>query len=171
MIATWRVSAAVLLAGQLVAGGPAEAASLALPRNAPAPLLVQVQDQGTHRMSRLWQNRSIIENALRAPSPEEVLEVEPALPQPRVLKAPEAELEPELETEPEPEPETQVAAEAEERVSCDAAADIVRDYGFSDVRSAGCAGEVYEFSATRDGTAYSIGVAAASGEIAEVKRQ
>ena len=126
-------------------------------------MILQVQDQGTHRMSRLWQNRSIIENALRAPSSEELLEVEPALPRPRVLKAPEA--------EPEPEPETEVAIEAEPSLSCEAAADVVRGYGFSDVRSDGCAGEVYEFSATRDGTAYSIGVAAASGEIAEVKRQ
>src|SRR5688572_3704410 len=111
MNAPWMLSTALLLAGQVVASYPLAAigavggASKALQRHEPELLLVQVHDSGTqHRMSRLWQNRSIIENALRAPRQERVVTVEPTQPQPRALEPP----------EPEPQPEPQVTAEAEE---------------------------------------------------------
>ena len=60
---------------------------------------------------------------------------------------------------------------AEAQVSCEAAAGVVADYGFTDVRPANCSGDLYRFSATRDGTDYLIGITAASGEIAEVSRE
>jgi hypothetical protein len=63
------------------------------------------------------------------------------------------------------------AASAAERISCEAAADIVRDFGFSDVRSTSCSGQVYGFDADRDGSAYSITISAADGELTEVRRR
>lgn len=56
-------------------------------------------------------------------------------------------------------------------VSCDAAADIVKTFGFSDVQSTSCSGETYAFDASRDGSSYSIRVSAADGELTEVRRR
>ena len=106
-------------------------------------------------MMRLRQHRALLESALRPPG--EPLTAEPVEPQVRALQAP----------EPMPEP----APQAQAKVSCEAAAGVVAEYGFSDVRTADCSGDLYRFSATRDGTAYSIGIASASGEIAEVSRE
>jgi hypothetical protein len=63
------------------------------------------------------------------------------------------------------------AASAAEPISCEAAADIVRNFGFSDVQSTSCSGQVYGFNADRDGSAYSITISAADGELTEVRRR
>jgi hypothetical protein len=55
--------------------------------------------------------------------------------------------------------------------SCEAAADIVETFGFSDVQSTSCSGDVYGFDASRDGSSYSIRVSAANGELTEVRRR
>ncbi len=69
-----------------------------------------------------------------------------------------------------PPAERQQAAQADAPVSCEAAGEIVENYGFSLVRPTDCSGQLYTFSAVRDGTAYSITITAAGGEIAEVSR-
>jgi hypothetical protein len=56
-------------------------------------------------------------------------------------------------------------------LSCEAAADIVETFGFSDVQSTSCSGDVYGFDASRDGSSYSIRVSAADGELTEVRRR
>lgn len=103
-----------------------------------------------------------------APEPAEALE-----PDPRVTgsieRAPEA-----LST-----PEPQVAARGEEKsedkagkqMSCEAAAEIVSGFGFSDVKPISCSGSSYGFEARRDGAAYSITLNATDGELSEVKKR
>lgn len=56
-------------------------------------------------------------------------------------------------------------------LSCDEAADIVETFGFSDVQSTSCSGDVYGFDASRDGSSFSIRVSAANGELTEVRRR
>jgi len=56
-------------------------------------------------------------------------------------------------------------------LSCEAAAEIVEDFGFSDVQSTSCSGETYGFDASRDGNSYAIRVSAADGELTEVRRR
>ena len=56
-------------------------------------------------------------------------------------------------------------------LSCEAAADIVANFGFSDVQSTSCSGDVYGFDASRDGSSFSIRVSAADGELTEVRRR
>jgi hypothetical protein len=56
-------------------------------------------------------------------------------------------------------------------LSCEAAADIVETFGFSDVQSTSCSGDVYGFDASRDGSSFSITVSAANGELTEVRRR
>ena len=56
-------------------------------------------------------------------------------------------------------------------LSCEAAADIVKTFGFSDVQSTSCSGDVYGFDASRDGSSYSIRISAADGELTEVRRR
>jgi hypothetical protein len=166
-----------VLLGQLLIGGPLAAqsagpgmATAEFHRLMPDIMLVQAApplDAAGDRMMRLRQNRAILQNALRAPQ---------ASPQEPMPAAPPADIQPE-QGQPEqgqPEqgrPEQGTTAEVQTPVSCEAAAAIVADYGFSDIRATDCAGELYRFSATRDGTAYSIGITAAAGEIAEVSRQ
>jgi hypothetical protein len=146
-----------VLLGQLLIGGPLAAqpagpgmGTAEFHRLTPDIMLIQAappREAAADRMMRLRQNRAILENALRAPQEQAQ---EPAH---------------------EPAPAAPPAAEAQAPVSCEAAAAIVADYGFSDIQATDCAGELYRFSATRDGTAYSISVTAAAGEIAEVNRQ
>ncbi len=62
------------------------------------------------------------------------------------------------------------AASKSAAVSCDKASSIITGYGFSDVKPADCLGQVYAFSAARDGKAYAIKLNAASGELTEVKK-
>jgi hypothetical protein len=56
-------------------------------------------------------------------------------------------------------------------ISCEAATDIVKSFGFSDVQPTSCSGEVYGFEADRDGSAYSIKLSAADGELTEVRKR
>ncbi len=134
------------------------------------PPTVVMQVQGAERLDRLWQHRSILEQALQA-TPETLPEA--PLPRARLLQAPAPQ--PELSASPqEPEAapaEEQVAEASDDVLSCEDAAKIVGDYGFSEIQPTACSGEVYRFSATRDGTGYSIGIAAAAGEITEVGRE
>ena len=55
-------------------------------------------------------------------------------------------------------------------VSCDKATSIVSGYGFGTVKANDCKGQVYEFSAVRDGKNFLIKVSSASGELTEVKK-
>lgn len=191
----WMLAAAVVVAGHVVmqpaAAVPLGAVSTATAPTPPDVVLVQSSDAPSERIQRLWQHRSVIENALsprRAvpPAPQSrplqpPVEDEAAQPQTRSLQPPvQAEppqsqtrsLQPPTEIAP-PEadlPEIASAGEAEGRIDCQAAAAIVADYGFSDVRSTDCAGDLYAFSAMRDGTAYALSVTQ-DGEIAEVSRQ
>jgi hypothetical protein len=56
-------------------------------------------------------------------------------------------------------------------ISCEAAADIVESFGFSEVQSTSCSGDTYRFDGTRDGNAYSIRLSAANGELTEVRKR
>jgi hypothetical protein len=93
--------------------------------------------------------------------------------QPELTARPSAQPEGEVRSAPERTSRAQQApaARAAEPISCEAAADIVRDFGFSDVRSTSCSGQVYGFDAARDGSAYSITISAADGELTEVRRR
>lgn len=82
--------------------------------------------------------------------------------------------EPQIAVRSVPEPparsEQKPASRAAGQISCEAAAGIVGGFGFSDVRATSCSGNVYSFSASRDGSAYSIKLSAADGELTEVKK-
>ena len=116
------------------------------------------------RMNRLWQHRSILESAMHPPV--NAAPAEPLEPQVRPLRTPE----PVIATAPQGRPLSQEST-GEGQVTCEAAAQIAADFGFSDVGSPDCSGDLYRFSAMRDGTAYAIGIRAATGEIVEVSRQ
>lgn len=153
------MAAALVLPAQMLAGAPLAAplASIGMPPVS-TPDLVLVQNAQPlsvpqDRMARLRQHRSIIENALQASG--RLAATGPLEPQARALEA----------------PEPMLAAVPQEPVSCEAAAGIVADFGFSDIRPTDCSGGVYRFQVMRDGTGYEIGVTAAGGEIADVSRQ
>lgn len=55
-------------------------------------------------------------------------------------------------------------------LSCDKAAGIISGFGFSGVKASDCDGQVYAFSATRDGKPYAIKLNATSGELTEVHK-
>ena len=55
----------------------------------------------------------------------------------------------------------------EHRVSCEAAQAIVADYGFKDIKVESCSGKLLDFSAMRDGKAFSIKIVARDGELAQ----
>ena len=55
-------------------------------------------------------------------------------------------------------------------LSCEKAGSIVSGYGFSSVKPADCKGQVYAFSASRDGKAFAIKLNAVSGELTEVRK-
>lgn len=57
------------------------------------------------------------------------------------------------------------------RITCDRGADIVSEFGFSDVQAQGCSGVTYDFAATRDGQSYRIKMQSSDGELTEVRRQ
>lgn len=164
MIVPWRLTAAMALSGHLlIAPGGAQLPGPTTPSDPPLEMQGNAPPEvNLDRMTRLRQHRAIIEEALRLPR-----QAEPAVPQEpraRVTRSPE----PVPELEPESEP---VAEARQNRIDCDAAAEIVANYGFTDIRAASCSGDLYRFSASRDGTAYSIGVTAAAGEIADVSRE
>ena len=122
----------------------------------------QPTESSEDRMSRLRQHRSVLQNALQPPR--RVGPAEAPEPQARALQPPE----PMTATAP---PALEPADEGQGRMSCEAAERIVADFGFSDIATPECSGDLYRFSAMRDGTAWSIGISAATGEIAEVSRQ
>ncbi len=55
-------------------------------------------------------------------------------------------------------------------ISCAKASKVVSDYGFKDVKSLDCKGQIYAFNATRDGKKFAIKLNAANGELTEVKK-
>ncbi len=68
-------------------------------------------------------------------------------------------------------PKTQSATKkAAPKISCTKAGQVVSGYGFGNVKSVDCDGQVYAFNATRDGKKFSIKLNAASGELTEVKK-
>jgi hypothetical protein len=159
MKTSWIIPGAALAAGHLIIAS----ALAALPAGSGAPPradVVRVQavlspEARADRMDRLRQHRSILQNALgtsRSAAP-----AGPPEPQARALQP--------------PGPEIVTAPAGERQVTCAAAAQIVADFGFSDIGSQECAGDLYRFSAMRDGTAYDVGISADTGEIAEVSRQ
>lgn len=84
-----------------------------------------------------------------------------------------------VQEQPSPEAPEQTAVRAPDQtdegsgggLSCEAAADIVANFGFSEVKSTSCSGDTYGFDASRDGNSYSIKVSAADGELTEVRRR
>jgi hypothetical protein len=168
MKTSWVLSTAAVAAGHLVIAGALAAPLPGRGVTAPARTdLVRVQvvsppEAPADRMARLRQHRSILQNALQ--SPDSAGPVEPPEPPVRALQPPESM----IVTAPTP---SQSADEGQGQVTCEAAARIVADFGFSDIGRPDCSGDLYRFSAMRDGTAYAIGISAATGEIAEVSRQ
>jgi hypothetical protein len=65
----------------------------------------------------------------------------------------------------------QAAKKKPTSISCAKAGQIVSGYGFKGVESVTCKGQVYAFSATRDGKPFSVKLNAASGELTEVKKR
>jgi len=65
-----------------------------------------------------------------------------------------------------PKPETKGTS-----VSCDKARSIITGYGFGNIETKSCTGNVYSFAAVRGGKSFSVKVSALSGELTEVKRQ
>ena len=106
-------------------------------------------------------------DALRSPGP-------PPVPQ----RKPEPGDEPEVAVRgvPAATPPAQAAAQAPATsagavISCEAAADIIKSFGFSDVQPTRCSGDTYGFDAARDGNAYSIEVSSVDGELTEVRKR
>lgn len=176
MKASWIIAVAAVVTGHLATASTLNADTLAtgffpqgVSRAVPNVVLVQGAPGDVElRVTRLWRNREIIEDALRLP--QQASPAVPPLPRARALQPPEPVIAAEPE-EPALAPEREMTAEAEPSIGCDSAAAIVAEYGFSDVREQDCSSDIYRFSAMRDGTAYSIGVTAATGEIAEVSRE
>jgi len=56
-------------------------------------------------------------------------------------------------------------------MSCDKARQIVSGFGFSDIRTVGCSGKEYDFSAKRDGKDFDIKLSSLTGELTQVKRR
>lgn len=66
---------------------------------------------------------------------------------------------------------TPAKPQSSKSIGCTAGAAIVTGYGFANVSPKTCTGNVYAYSAQRDGKPYVIKVSAAQGEITEVTRQ
>lgn len=56
-------------------------------------------------------------------------------------------------------------------LTCDKAKSIVSGYGFADIQTQSCSGQVYSFAAKRGGKSFAVKVSALNGELTEVKRQ
>jgi hypothetical protein len=170
MKTSWMLSTATLAAGHMMIAGasaiaapPAGSGMIAPPRADIVRVQAVVSPEApADRMSRLRQHRAILQDAL-GPS-RRAAQAEPPEPQARALRPPGAT----IVTAPSP---SLSADEGQGQVTCEAAARIVADFGFSDIGRPDCSGDLYRFSAMRDGTAYDIGISAATGEIAEVSRQ
>lgn len=59
---------------------------------------------------------------------------------------------------------------ASKTIGCTAGAAVVTGYGFGDVKPKACTGATYAYTAARAGKIYEIKLAAASGEITDVKK-
>jgi hypothetical protein len=106
------------------------------------------------------------------PQPQEARRAPELAPVPKIK--PEATDDPEVAIQSVPEttsPAQVPATSSANAITCEAAADIVKSFGFSDVQSTSCSGEVYGFDAARDGSAYSIKLSAADGELTEVRKR
>lgn len=55
-------------------------------------------------------------------------------------------------------------------LTCDKASAVVGSYGFTGIKASDCNGEVYAFTATRDGKPFAVKLSALSGELTEVKK-
>jgi hypothetical protein len=66
---------------------------------------------------------------------------------------------------------TPAKPQSSKTIGCTAGAAIVTGYGFANVTPKTCTGNVYAYSALRDGKPYVIKVTAAQGEITEVTKQ
>jgi hypothetical protein len=55
-------------------------------------------------------------------------------------------------------------------LSCSRATKVVSEYGFSDITSVDCKGQVYAFNGVRDGKKFSIKLNSVNGELTEVKK-
>jgi hypothetical protein len=150
LLSTAAVAAAHLLISGALAAPPAGSGMAALPRAD----LVRVQAAPVDRMARMRQHRTILQNALQPAA--RAAPAEPPEPQARALRPPAP---------------SQSVGQGHRQVTCEAAAQIVADFGFSDIGTPDCSGDLYRFSAMRDGTAYAIGISAGTGEVAEVSRQ
>lgn len=62
------------------------------------------------------------------------------------------------------------AKKTAEVLSCSKATKVVSGFGFSDVKSVDCKGQVYAFNAVRDGKKFAIKFNAVNGELTEVKK-
>jgi hypothetical protein len=169
MKTSWILATAALAGHMMIASAlaapPAGNAMVAPPRADVVRVQAVISPAApADRMTRLRQHRSILQNALGS-SPRAAL-AEPPEPQARALRSPE----PMIATAPQDPPLTQEPV-VERQVTCEDAAEIVGAFGFSDIGSQECSGDLYRFSAMRDGTAYDIGISAATGEVAEVSRQ
>ncbi|HUE46902.1 MAG TPA: hypothetical protein VMO81_11665 [Aestuariivirgaceae bacterium] len=151
---TAAVAAAHFLIAGALAAPPAGSGVVALPR-ADVVRVQAIFSPGApaDRMARLRQHRSILQNALQPVS--RAVFAEPPEPQARALRPPGPMI---------------VTAPQQEQVTCEDAARIVSDFGFSDIGNQECSGDLYRFSAMRDGTAYAIAISA-TGKIAEVSRR
>lgn len=85
-----------------------------------------------------------------------------AVPTPKRKKKPTAK----TTTAAKPKPTTAAAS-----VSCDKARSIITGYGFGNIETKSCSGNIYSFAATRGGKSFSVKVSALNGELTEVKRQ
>jgi len=104
-----------------------------------------------------------------ADEPEIEVGTAPAALAPRPLTEPDSQPAPELS--PEPSLTQQAPASTGDAMSCEAAIEIVESFGFTDVRSTSCSGNVYGFDAARDGSAYAIKLSAADGALTEVRKR
>lgn len=174
MKTSWILTTAGVAAGHLMIADALAAPPAGNGMTAPAlPDLIRVQavqppEHIQDRMARLRQHRSILKTALQSPGAAAPSEM--PVPQARDLRPPAPMNEPMSATATAPLPEDS-AGEGQGLVTCEDAAGIVADFGFSDIGTSDCSGDFYRFAAMRDGTAYAIAISPATGEIAEVSRQ
>lgn len=174
MLSTAAVGQIMIIAGALAAPLPGSGMAVEKRTDLVRVQAVQTPDAIEDRMARGLQHRSILQSTLQPPG--SASPAEPPVPQARPLQTQEPQAralqapEPAIATAPQDQPLPQDAA-GEGLVTCEAAEQIVAEFGFSDIGSEDCSGDLYRFLAMRDGTAYAIGINATTGEIAEVSRQ
>jgi hypothetical protein len=131
---------------------------------------------GHNYQPRKWRQP---QQAVRTPAPPPVPKQKPDADEPDIevgtapaAMPPQQMTEPDSQPAPEPSLAQQVPAAATgDAMSCEAAIEIVESFGFTDVRSTSCNGDVYGFDAARDGDAYAIKLSAADGALTEVRKR